>query len=53
MKIFNAINAIVIALAIIWAGASYIDIIADNCESEPHHADWNLFIIAMNLADGE
>lgn len=52
MKILNAINAIVIALAI-WAGISYIDIIADNCESEPHHADWNLFVIAMNLTDGE
>jgi hypothetical protein len=52
MKILNTINAIVIALAI-WAGASYIDIIADNCESEPHHADWNMFVIAMNLTDGE
>lgn len=52
MKILNAINAIVIALAI-WAGASYIDIIADNNTSEPHHADWNMFVIAMNLTDGE
>ena len=52
MKILNIMNAIVIALAI-WAGASYIDIITDNNTSEPHHADWNMFVIAMNLTDGE
>ena len=52
MKILKAINAIIIALAI-WAGASYLDIIADNNTSEPQHADWNLFVIALNLTDGE
>lgn len=52
MKILNTINAIVIALAV-WAGASFIDIIADNNTSEPHHANWNMFVIAMNLTDGE
>ena len=52
MKILNIMNAILLTLAI-WAGASYIDIIADNNTSEPHHADWNIFVIAMNLTDGE
>lgn len=52
MKILNIMNAILLTLAI-WAGASFIDIIADNNTSEPHHADWNMFVIAMNLTDGE
>ena len=52
MKILNIMNAILLTLAI-WAGASYIDIIADNNTSEPYHADWNMFVIAMNLTDGE
>lgn len=50
MKAIKIINAILIAV-MIWGVASWVDIIADNNEHNPQHADWNLFKIALELTE--
>lgn len=47
MKIFNFIMAIGIALAI-WAGASFIDIIADN-NTTAQHSKYNLICLINDI----
>lgn len=36
------------ALLVLWVGLSYIDIVSDNSKPQPHHASWNIFILATN-----
>ena len=31
----------------LWFAASWIDIVADNCEPNPVHSEYNLFVLAL------
>ena len=33
-------------LLILWGFLSWCDIVVDNCSSNPHHSEYNLFVIA-------
>jgi hypothetical protein len=44
------ITGLMCALSILfclWFAASWIDIVADNCEPNPVHSEYNLFVLAL------
>ena len=41
VAIFVAINVLFVA----WAFTSWCDVIADNCDSNPAHNEYNLFVM--------
>lgn len=45
MKLLNVAYFAIFTLFIMWAGISYIDIIADNCSLNPVHYPWNLWVL--------
>lgn len=49
MKIFNTIMIIGAAL-LVWIGASFIDIIADN-NTTAEHSEYNLFILLNDIGE--
>lgn len=51
MKVIKNVVLTVITLVLIWAVASYVDIVSDNTHPNPQHASWNMFILAANATD--
>ena len=51
-KIGNAIvNALCVFSVIffLWLGASWVDVIADNCDPNPTHSEYNAFVILCDI----
>ena len=52
----KAIVTIICAINILfcaWAFASWCDIVADNCEPNPQHSEYNLFVMACEWAENK
>ena len=47
-KIMNVVAVMSVAL-MVWIGASFVDVVADN-STTAQHADWNAFVIMTELA---
>ena len=51
-KIGNTIANILYVLSVIfmlWLGASWVDIVADNCDPNPVYSEYNAFIILCDV----
>ena len=46
LKFLKKACLIASCLLILWGFLSWCDIVADNCSSNPHHSEYNLFVIA-------
>ena len=46
-KLFTTFISVLCVLFILWFAASWIDIVADNCEPNPVHSEYNLFVLAL------
>lgn len=47
-KLGNVVSkalCVVCALFMLWCFASWVDVVADNCEPNPVHAEWNIFVL--------
>lgn len=51
MKIIGKIVCAISILLIIWAGLSWADIISDNCDQNPTHSKYNLFVLLFPEED--
>lgn len=47
-KIMNVVAVMSVTL-MVWIGASFVDVVADN-STTAQHADWNAFVIMTELA---
>lgn len=45
-KIAMAVMTVVSVLVLLWVAASWVDIVADNCEPNPTHSEYNFFVKA-------
>lgn len=45
MKIIKYTLTALCVLFILWVGISWADIVADNCDPNPQHYDWNFFVV--------
>ena len=50
-KALIIIGWIIMIAFIVWIGASFIDIIADNCASNPIHSNYNFFNILVEIGE--
>lgn len=44
-KAFKILYITLSVIFFLWIGLSYIDIIADNCETITEHSDYNFFVL--------
>ena len=44
-KVFWVIYWAIGILFLLWVALSYIDVIVDNCSTNPHHSDFNFFVL--------
>lgn len=47
-KLLNTVSIISIAF-LIWLGASWLDVIADNTRPDPQHSDLNIFVMISEV----
>ncbi len=45
MRIIGKIGCGLCAAFLLWAVLSWADIVADNCEPNPQHSEYNLFVL--------
>lgn len=45
MRIIGRIGCGLCAVFLLWAVLSWADIVADNCEPNPQHSEYNLFVL--------
>lgn len=45
MRIIGRIGCGLCAAFLLWAVLSWTDIVADNCEPNPQHSEYNLFVL--------
>lgn len=45
MQIIGRIGCGLCAAFLLWAVLSWADIVADNCEPNPQHSEYNLFVL--------
>lgn len=45
MRVIGRIGCGLCAAFLLWAVLSWADIVADNCESNPQHSEYNLFVL--------
>ena len=50
-KVIVIIGWVIMIAFMIWVGASFIDIIADNCASNPIHSNYNFFNILVEIGE--
>ena len=46
-KLFTTFISVLCVLFLLWFTASWIDIVADNCEPNPVHSEYNLFVLMV------
>lgn len=45
MRVIGRIGCGLCAAILLWAVLSWADIVADNCEPNPRHSEYNLFVL--------
>lgn len=45
MRLIGRIGCGLCAALLLWAVLSWADIVADNCEPNPQHSEYNLFVL--------
>lgn len=45
MRIIKWIGGGICAALLLWAVLSWADIVADNCEPNPQHSEYNMFVL--------
>lgn len=45
MRIIKRIGGGICAALLLWAVLSWADIVADNCEPNPQHSEYNMFVL--------
>ena len=45
MKVLKYIGGGLMAVLLIWMLVSWADIVADNCEPNPQHSEYNMFVL--------
>ena len=50
-KVIVIIGWVIMIAFMVWVGASFIDIIADNCSLNPVHNNYNFFIKLVELGE--
>ena len=50
-KVIVIIGWVIMIAFMIWVGASFIDIIADNCASNPIHSNYNFFNVLVEIGE--
>lgn len=45
MRIIGRIGCGLCAAFLLWAVLSWADIVADNCEPNPRHSEYNMFVL--------
>lgn len=38
---------------LLWVGLSWLDVIVDNTSPEPHHSDYNFFVVMTTIWEDE
>lgn len=51
LRTIKTIITIISILFLLWVGISWIDIIADNTQSNPYHYPWNFFVVYIQVMD--
>ena len=50
-KVLTTVMCIANILFIVWFAWSWADIVADNCQPNPVHSEYNLFVIMVENAE--
>lgn len=45
MRVIGRIGCGLCAAFLLWAALSWADIVVDNCEPNPQHSEYNLFVL--------
>jgi hypothetical protein len=53
LKFLEKALLIVSCLFMLWGFLSWCDIVADNCEPNPQHSEYNLFVMACEWAENK
>ena len=49
MKFLKVFYYVAMVAVIVWLGASWVDIVADNLSPDPVHHSWNAFVLLGRL----
>ena len=52
-KAIKVLLGVCYAVVIVWLIASWVDIVADNCESNPQHSKYNAFVLMTQQKEEE